>query len=221
MTDTITSPARSGPDYSWPGGQTARRLFRAQPGAFLLRRGPGRRAGAGRAAARRAELCLARLRQPRRRLVHARRLRRAGAADGGAGQQRHVRLRAAAGCRPPQRAATRSSGHGRTNAERQGTLDEAAEAALIGEATARLTKEEGVPPEGWLGPWISPQPRHARPAGGGRLQLPAGLVHGRPAGLVPMPRRAGASSPCPIRRSRTTFPPSSRARTSALATSPT
>ena len=46
-------------------------------------------------------------------------------------------------------------GHGRTNAERQGTLDEAAETALIGEATARLTEAEGRTPEGWLCPWIS------------------------------------------------------------------
>ena len=46
-------------------------------------------------------------------------------------------------------------GHGRTNAERQGVLDEAAERALIGEATTRLTKAEGRSPEGWLGPWIS------------------------------------------------------------------
>ncbi|MDP3159061.1 MAG: polysaccharide deacetylase family protein [Reyranella sp.] len=46
-------------------------------------------------------------------------------------------------------------GHGRTNAERQGDLDEAAERALIGEATARLTEAEALKPEGWLGPWIS------------------------------------------------------------------
>jgi len=46
-------------------------------------------------------------------------------------------------------------GHGRTNAERQGHLDEAEERVLVSEATARLTKEEGRPPEGWLGPWIS------------------------------------------------------------------
>src|SRR6185436_2635163 len=46
-------------------------------------------------------------------------------------------------------------GHGRTNAERQGSLDEGAERILIGEATARLTKEEGRAPAGWLGPWIS------------------------------------------------------------------
>ena len=45
--------------------------------------------------------------------------------------------------------------HGRSNAERQGTLDEAAEKALIDEATARIAKEEGRPPAGWLGPWIS------------------------------------------------------------------
>ena len=49
-------------------------------------------------------------------------------------------------------------GHGRTNAERQGTLDEAAERALIGEATTRIAKEEGRAPEGWLGPWISHSP---------------------------------------------------------------
>lgn len=46
-------------------------------------------------------------------------------------------------------------GHGRTNAERQGDLDEEAERSLIAEATAILTREEGKPPAGWLGPWIS------------------------------------------------------------------
>jgi allantoinase len=46
-------------------------------------------------------------------------------------------------------------GHGRTNAERQGTLDEEAERVLIAEATTRLAKEEGRAPAGWLGPWIS------------------------------------------------------------------
>ncbi|MCC0805755.1 polysaccharide deacetylase family protein [Methylobacterium sp. W2] len=46
-------------------------------------------------------------------------------------------------------------GHGRTNAERQGGLDEEAERVLIAEATATLTREEGRPPAGWLGPWIS------------------------------------------------------------------
>lgn len=46
-------------------------------------------------------------------------------------------------------------GHGRTNAERQGHLDEAAERALIGEATGRLSEAEARKPEGWLGPWIS------------------------------------------------------------------
>ena len=46
-------------------------------------------------------------------------------------------------------------GHGRTNAERQGHLDEAAERELIDHATTRLTEAEGRCPEGWLGPWIS------------------------------------------------------------------
>jgi allantoinase len=52
-------------------------------------------------------------------------------------------------------------GHGRTNAERQGELPEQAERALIADATAQLTQEEGHPPDGWLGPWISHS--HATP----------------------------------------------------------
>ncbi|MBX3502194.1 MAG: polysaccharide deacetylase family protein [Alphaproteobacteria bacterium] len=46
-------------------------------------------------------------------------------------------------------------GHGRTNSERQGVLDEAGERRLIAESTARITEEEGAAPAGWLGPWIS------------------------------------------------------------------
>jgi allantoinase len=45
--------------------------------------------------------------------------------------------------------------HGRSNAERQGTLDEPAERALIAEATDRIRVAEGRAPQGWLGPWIS------------------------------------------------------------------
>ncbi len=46
-------------------------------------------------------------------------------------------------------------GHGRSNSERQGILDELGERALIADATAALTRHEGKPPGGWLGPWIS------------------------------------------------------------------
>lgn len=46
-------------------------------------------------------------------------------------------------------------GHGRTNAERQSVLDEAAEARLIAEATAVITAAEGRAPQGWLSPWIA------------------------------------------------------------------
>jgi len=49
-------------------------------------------------------------------------------------------------------------GHGRTNAERQGTLDEEAERALIIEARDALRDATGLPPAGWLGPWISQSP---------------------------------------------------------------
>lgn len=47
------------------------------------------------------------------------------------------------------------AGHGRTNSERQGTLGEDDERALIEEATAEIASHEGKPPKGWLGPWIS------------------------------------------------------------------
>ena len=46
------------------------------------------------------------------------------------------------------------AGHGRTNAERQSTLDEEAERALIAEATEVLARD-GARPEGWLSPWIA------------------------------------------------------------------
>ncbi|WP_172298597.1 polysaccharide deacetylase family protein [Pseudoruegeria sp. HB172150] len=47
------------------------------------------------------------------------------------------------------------AGHGRTNSERQSVLDEAAERALIAEATGVLTRAEGRAPKGWLSPWIA------------------------------------------------------------------
>ena len=46
-------------------------------------------------------------------------------------------------------------GHGRSNSERQGILDEASETALIADATRLIAAHEGAPPKGWLGPWIS------------------------------------------------------------------
>ena len=45
--------------------------------------------------------------------------------------------------------------HGRTNAETQAGLDEAAEAALIAQARDTIAANEGHPPQGWLGPWVS------------------------------------------------------------------
>ena len=46
-------------------------------------------------------------------------------------------------------------GHGRTNAERQSGMWEEDEARLIAEATATLARNEGKPPQGWLGPWLA------------------------------------------------------------------
>jgi len=47
------------------------------------------------------------------------------------------------------------AGHGRTNSERQSTLAEAEERALIEACTAELTQQEGARPRGWLSPWIA------------------------------------------------------------------
>ncbi|WP_043836544.1 polysaccharide deacetylase family protein [Muricoccus aerilatus] len=53
------------------------------------------------------------------------------------------------------------AGHGRTNSERQSTLPEAEERALIAEATAAIALHEGAAPRGWLSPWIAES--HATP----------------------------------------------------------
>jgi len=46
-------------------------------------------------------------------------------------------------------------GHGHSNSERQGGMDEAAEAGLLADCRARILRESGRPPAGWLSPWIS------------------------------------------------------------------
>ena len=43
-------------------------------------------------------------------------------------------------------------GHGRTNAERQNDLWELDEKRLIDDVTQEMTKREGKPPKGWMGP---------------------------------------------------------------------
>ena len=47
------------------------------------------------------------------------------------------------------------AGHGRTNSERQSTMSEDEERAMIAEATGILSAAEGVAPSGWLSPWIA------------------------------------------------------------------
>ena len=46
-------------------------------------------------------------------------------------------------------------GHGHSNAERQGVLDEAGERELLAQCRARMLAESGQAPAGWLSPWIS------------------------------------------------------------------
>ena len=47
------------------------------------------------------------------------------------------------------------AGHGRTNSERQDGMDASTEWAMIAEVTRTLAEFEGVPPTGWLSPWIA------------------------------------------------------------------
>jgi len=49
-------------------------------------------------------------------------------------------------------------GHGRSNSERQGDLEEKMERLLIEETSAAIEKHSGRRPRGWLGPWISQSP---------------------------------------------------------------
>ena len=46
-------------------------------------------------------------------------------------------------------------GHGHSNAERQGALDEAGERQLLLHCKALMQQHSGVAPTGWLSPWIS------------------------------------------------------------------
>ncbi|MEQ8348584.1 MAG: polysaccharide deacetylase family protein [Sneathiellaceae bacterium] len=46
-------------------------------------------------------------------------------------------------------------GHGMTNSERQAEMEEAQERAMLKAVRERFTAEEGKPPKGWLGPFIS------------------------------------------------------------------
>ncbi|UUX95941.1 polysaccharide deacetylase family protein [Aquabacterium sp. J223] len=50
-------------------------------------------------------------------------------------------------------------GHGHSNAERQGTLPEAAERELLLHCRREMERHSGVAPQGWLSPWIS-ESRH-------------------------------------------------------------
>ena len=49
-------------------------------------------------------------------------------------------------------------GHGHSNAERQGTLDEAAERELLVLCKNLMREHSGQTPAGWLSPWISESP---------------------------------------------------------------
>jgi len=50
-------------------------------------------------------------------------------------------------------------GHGRTNSERQIDMTAEQESEMLGQVVKRITAEEGAPPRGWLGPFISQSPQ--------------------------------------------------------------
>lgn len=50
-------------------------------------------------------------------------------------------------------------GHGITNSKPLAAMNEAEERQLVQDVTARLTKEEGKPPQGWLSPYLAPSER--------------------------------------------------------------
>ena len=110
-------------------------------------------------------------------------------------------------------------GHGRTNSERQGTLSEADERALIVESTSAIEKHSGTRPRGWLGPWISQSrvtPDLLQEAGYSYL---LDWCHDdQPVWMTPGPDQHICR--CPTRRSSTTFRKSWRASARAP-TSPT
>ena len=47
-------------------------------------------------------------------------------------------------------------GHGRSNAERQIEMSEADERVMVNEVTAKMTRDDGVKPEGWMSPYLTP-----------------------------------------------------------------
>ncbi len=49
-------------------------------------------------------------------------------------------------------------GHGHTNADRQGQMDEHAERSLIQACQQQIAAQSGQTPRGWLSPWISESP---------------------------------------------------------------
>ncbi|MFC3227945.1 polysaccharide deacetylase family protein [Marinibaculum pumilum] len=50
-------------------------------------------------------------------------------------------------------------GHGMTNSERQAEMEEAQERKMLAAVRDRMIAEEGKPPTGWLGPFISQSPK--------------------------------------------------------------
>ena len=148
-------PLRGRPDYTLARRPPAGRLFRAQPRAFLLRRGPGRRVGA--AAGRSPTFSTT------RGAITA-----TGSAPGTCsmpstrsacrwppGQQRAVRLRAGAGGGLPR--ARRRDRRPRPDQCRAAGRPRRGRRARTDRRSHRphRTEGEGRAPEGWLGPWIS------------------------------------------------------------------
>ena len=128
---STTAPIRDRPDYRLARRRPAGRLPRLQHRALRLRRRPGRAHRPGLAAARRAELQLARIRQPRRRLALPGAVRPARRCRPARSSTPRSTTTAPSWSRPACARGDEIIGHGHTNAERQGVLAEADERALL------------------------------------------------------------------------------------------
>ena len=147
----ITRPARLRLAERRPAGG----LPRLQPRALRLRRRPGRQHRPGVAAARRAELRLARIRQPGRRLALPRTVRQLGAAGRHARSTPRSTTTAPNWSRPASRAATSSSAMATPTPNARAAWARPTKRALLRALPRPHAAASGARRTGWLSPWIS------------------------------------------------------------------
>ncbi len=142
-------------DHAWPNGARLAVYLGFNLEHFAFGEGMGARIGPGASAPGRAQLLLARVRQPGRRLALPRTVRQPRPAVEHLAQHRALRPLPGTGRGLGRRGGDELIGHGHSNAERQADMAEADEAALLADCRERMRAESGQAPAGWLSPWIS------------------------------------------------------------------